>query len=252
MTRIVVIPDTHCKPGGLTSHLEAAGNAIVEYRPDVVVHLGDNWDMHSLSDHEPAGHLDREGARLADDIDAGSEGIRLLSRKAIMESSRLTFHHKRRWKPRLVFLDGNHEYRLTRYVEARPELLGALPEPELPGWERHAYREIVEIYGILFSHCFYRAHSDRPISGSAMSRIVTIGRSFVQGHVQGMDYAMREYCGGVRRHGLVAGSFYQHAEKYRGPQNANEWRGIVVLNDVRNGDYDVMPLSLSYLLKEFL
>jgi hypothetical protein len=49
----------------------------------------------------------------------------------------------------------------------------------------------------------------------------------------------------------VAGSFYLHDEGYRGPQCNNEWRGIIVLNEVKDGDYDVMPLSMSYLERKF-
>jgi hypothetical protein len=52
-------------------------------------------------------------------------------------------------------------------------------------------------------------------------------------------------------HGLVSGKFYQHDEDYRGPQKNKEWSGINILNDVRRGDYDIMPLSQKYLLKNY-
>jgi hypothetical protein len=31
----------------------------------------------------------------------------------------------------------------------------------------------------------------------------------------------------------------------------SEWSGIVVLNEVRSGNYDLMPLSMDYLRRKF-
>ena len=47
--RHLVIPDTQCKPGFPTEHLEWVGKYAAEKKPDVIVHLGDHWDMPSLS-----------------------------------------------------------------------------------------------------------------------------------------------------------------------------------------------------------
>jgi hypothetical protein len=49
----------------------------------------------------------------------------------------------------------------------------------------------------------------------------------------------------------VAGSFYLHDEEYRGPQANDEWRGIIILNEVKDGSYDLMTLSLDYLRRRF-
>ena len=46
---------------------------------------------------------------------------------------------------------------------------------------------------------------------------------------------------------IIAGSCYLHNEKYLGPQGNNHWRGLVMLHDVRDGEFDVMPVTLSYL-----
>ena len=43
--RIVVIPDTQVRPGDPTDHFDWIGAAIKDYEPDIVVHLGDHWDM---------------------------------------------------------------------------------------------------------------------------------------------------------------------------------------------------------------
>ena len=45
----------------------------------------------------------------------------------------------------------------------------------------------------------------------------------------------------------MAGSCYLTADEYRGPQATGEWRGILVLNEVLDGDFDICEVSLSYL-----
>lgn len=52
--------------------------------------------------------------------------------------------------------------------------------------------------------------------------------------------------------GLAAGAFYQHDEDYMPSFQGNHyWRGIIVLNEVRQGTYDPMFVSLNYLLEKY-
>jgi hypothetical protein len=253
MYRVIVIPDTHVKPGVPTNHIAAAGRCCVDLKPDLIVHLGDHWDMASLNSHNPVGSVEQEGKRILEDIQVGNEAFRLLADPIRLSSNRAREMHLKRWNPETVFLLGNHENRINTLVRSDPKFTGAVDIDMLDtcGWKVIDYQQLFERQGIVFSHCFCNTHSDKPIGGTAINRLNRIGRSFVQGHVQGLDYCLKEYPGGIRRHGIVAGSFYQHVEAYRGPSNAGEWRGIVCLNDVRNGDFDLMPLSLDYLLREY-
>ena len=73
----------------------------------------------------------------------------------------------------------------------------------------------------------------------------------MQGHEQGFLYSCRQFPTGKTKHGLVAGSFYLHDEDYKGRQGNGHWRGLVVLNDVKDGAYDIMPLSMSYLREKY-
>src|SRR3546814_16677199 len=49
---------------------------------------------------------------------------------------------------------------------------------------------------------------------------------------------------------IVAGSAYLHDEEYKGQANAH-WRGVVVLNEVRDGQFCEMPLTLDYLCRKY-
>ena len=50
----------------------------------------------------------------------------------------------------------------------------------------------------------------------------------------------------------MAGAFYSHYEKYKGPYGNQHWRGVVVKNEVKDGQYDIMKVSLKYLIDKYL
>lgn len=254
MRRHLIIPDTQVKPGVDTSHIDWAARAIVDYKPDVIVHLGDHWDMPSLNGHSEKGSKELEGARIMADIVVGREALRRLTQPMLEEMGRLQAGHRKRWTPECHLLRGNHEDRVSRAVKADPRLEGTLSIDMLCAplpWQVHEFLEIVEIDGVHYSHYFSNTHSGRPIGGSVDNRLNKIGRSFVQGHEQGLLYGIKQFPGSVTRHGLVAGSFYLHDEPYRGLQSNGEWRGLVVLNEVVDGKYDIMPLSMDYLRRKY-
>jgi hypothetical protein len=56
---------------------------------------------------------------------------------------------------------------------------------------------------------------------------------------------------GKRITGIFAGAFYLHNEDYLGPQGNQHWRGIWMLHNVKDGDFDIMPVSMSYLERKF-
>jgi hypothetical protein len=251
--RHLVIPDAQVRPGVDTSHIDWAARAILKYRPEVIIVLGDWWDLPSLSTHDAPGSKEAEGRRLKDDIDAGVDAFERLVAPMQSEQLRLISNRKKRWEPVCHFLFGNHCDRMTRAIFREPKYGGVLTLDSLktPGFIRHDFLKIVDIDGIAYSHYFQSSHSARPIGGSIDNRLNKIGRSFVAGHEQGLQYGIKQYPGSLTRHGLVCGSFYLHDETYRGPQGAGEWRGIVVLNEVQNGCYNVMPLGMDYLRQTF-
>jgi hypothetical protein len=221
--------------------------------PDVIVVIGDWWDMPSLSSHNAPGSAEAEGKRIKEDIEFGNYQFMVLTDPMFTEMDRRRSGHRKRWEPELHFLFGNHEDRITRRLQQEPKLDGVISLDQLKTntFERHSFLEIVEIDGIAYSHYFANTHSGRPIGGSIDNRLNKIGQSFVQGHEQGLLYGIRQFPGKLTRHGLVAGSFYLHDERYRGAQGNGEWRGLVVLNEVENGMYDIMPLSMDYLRRKY-
>lgn len=250
--RIFIIPDTQCKAGAPTDHHAWVAQAVVDYQPDVVIHVGDNADMPSLSQHDKPGSQKTEGARYENDIQAANaffETYNTIVGREVKRQSR----NKSAWKPEQIYLLGNHENRISRAIENEPKYNGTIGLHHLksPGWKRHGFLENVWVEGIVFSHYFQSSMSKFAVGGSIDNRLNKIGASFVQGHQQGMLYGSRIFPTGDTRHGLVAGSCYLHEEDYRGAQGQRHWRGVVVLNQVQAGDYDIMPLNLGYFCRKY-
>jgi hypothetical protein len=251
--RILVIPDIQAKPGVDLSHLEWCGKYIADKRPDVIVNLGDTFDMESLSSYDK-GKLSAEGRRFKDDLEAGKKALRLLLAplKELQEKQRND--RKKVYNPRLVFCMGNHEERADRVASLNPEFAGYIGSDLLgidEDWEVYGFLQPVEIDGIFFVHYLANPMTGRPYSGTAMNQLKTVGRSFVVGHKQVLDIAIRPTLDGKHQIGIVAGAFYQHDEDYKGPTGNNHWRGIVMLNEVNDGYGDVMPISISYLKRKY-
>lgn len=254
--RHYIVPDCQVRPGDVIDHLDWIAQDIVRRTPDVIVCLGDFWDFPSLSSYTPAGGVDKEGSRILADIEAGQVAMKRLTDPIHAEVERRKSGHRRRWTPRMVFLMGNHEDRIDRPARDDARFKGVigshLCRVEDFGWERHAFLVPVEIDGVWYAHFWKNQSSKHPIGGSIDNRLNKLGFSFVQGHEQGKRYSNRPLPNGRTIHGLVVGSCYLGTEGYRGPQACNEWRGTVVLNDVRAGDMaDPMTLDLDWHCSEY-
>lgn len=253
--RHYVVPDCQVRPGDRTDFLDWVAADIVRRKPDVLVCIGDFWDCASLSSYSAAGGLEKENARLSDDIEAGMEAMKRLMTPVHAEINRLKVNKKKQWNPRFIFTEGNHCYRLNRFASNDARFEGVIStklcDVESFGWERYAFEQPVEVDGVWYCHYWKTAHSPRPIGGTIDNRLNKLGFSFVAGHEQGKKYGSRSLPNGKTIHGVVAGSCYLGTEDYRGPQSANEWRGTVVLHDVRDGDFEPMFLTLRYLCREY-
>lgn len=244
--RHFIIPDRQAKPGVPLDHNVWLGRAIADYKPDVLIDLGDNADFPSISTYGAPGSLEKEGQRLSNDIEAAKEADRML------------FDGMGNYRPkRMVRLRGNHENRLSRYLQSNPVLDGLLSLDLLDDgkcWQIVPYSNgspgVIEIDGIAYAHFFANANTGKPIGGTASYKLAQIGMPFVQGHVQGYDIGTRQYATGKVIRGIVAGSFYLHDEEYKGAANQHE-RCAVVLNEVRNGRFNEMPLSIEYLCRKY-
>lgn len=240
------IPDMQVTPTTPTDHIAHIGQYIMDRRPDKIIVAGDWWDMESLSHW--SSKLEAEGKRYRADVEAGNRALEILLAPMEEYNAMRRKNGKKMYTPEMHFLMGNHEHRITRYIEEHPQMESfmGLGDLDTKGFTVHGFLEVVNLDGMRYSHYFYQPMTGRPYGGNATTRLKQIGHSFCMGHQQTLDVAVR-YVDGKQQWGIVAGAGYTHDEDFKGPQGNSHWRGVVVLHDVDDGACDPMFVGLEYL-----
>ena len=162
--KIFFVPDAHV-PYHDNKAFKLVLKAIKKFAPDTLVVLGDFADFYSVSSHDKS--PDRR-ILLNDELKA--------VRKALSSLERLNV-------PRKIFISGNHENRLERYITTKsPELFGLVTIPELfkleeNDWEYVPYKKHVMLGRLAISH-------DYGSAGQSAHRTAAtkLGSSVVIGH----------------------------------------------------------------------
>lgn len=251
--RHLIIPDTQIKSGVSINHLSWAGQYAVDMKPDVIVMIGDWWDMPSLSSYD-VGKKQFEGRRYKKDIAAGNLGMDVFMAPIIAEQERQRANKKQIWKPRLVFCLGNHEHRIERAVDEDARLEEVLSYDDFNlkqhGWEVIPFLEPIVIDGVAYCHYFTSGVMGRPVANPKLM-LQKKHMSTVMGHVQDRDISFDRRADGQRMTGIFAGIFYDHNESYLNAQTNGSWSGVWVLHEVSDGAFDEMPVSLTYLKQKY-
>lgn len=251
--RILVIPDCQVREGVPLEHLTWAGKAICEYRPDVVVNIGDFADMPSLSTHDKVGSKHFEGLRYKKDVEVVKEAMKMLLKPLRDLQAQQKKNKEKVYKPRMVLTLGNHENRINRAVNNNPMLEGVISVKDLEyekDWEVFDFLTPVFIEGVGFNHFWPVGAMCKPAS-SASVLVNKLHMSCIAGHQQGRSVAYGKRADGQPIICIIAGSYYLHDEAYMPDLGNKHWRGLVMLNDVKDGAFDEMFLSIEYLGRKY-
>lgn len=253
MSKILVLPDVQAKSGIDFKYLNNIGRYAVEKKPDTIVCIGDWADMPSLSSYD-VGKKSFEGRRYVEDIAAAKEAMRQFLTPIWEHNARARKNKEKQYKPRMVLTLGNHEERINRAVNDDAKLEGVLSVSDLGyegfGWEVYPFLDIVVVDGVAFSHYFTSGLLGRPVT-TAAACLSKKHMSCVQGHQQGLQIATGHRADGALLTAVISGSCYEHSEDYLGPQGNNHWRGFLMMHDVHDGQFDLMPVSLKYINKKY-
>ena len=241
---VLTIGDTHTTDTQDLSRFNLLNKFILDKRPDVIIFMGDFLTLQCLSAWDANKRALMEGKRYYKEIAAGNEALDM------------TFKNVE-YGPEVVFIEGNHEDRLTRYLEKDPTFAGAVSVPkDLKLVERGItfipYREYYQINGVNFTHIPF--NKVREIGGVNICRKasqVTVS-SVVFAHTHnaelahvwkpGMPHLQDIYC---------CGAFFEEIEKYMEGRISEYWRGLSLLNMWKEGRYDVESFSLGRLDKMY-
>lgn len=251
--RHMVIPDTQMKPGADNRIMAWLGHFAVDQKPDVIVHIGDHWDMPSLGSWEERGSYHAENRRYWMDVWAGNVAMGLFMDPIIAHWNRYGD-----WWPELHFFVGNHENRINRWAlsDARVSNVIGLHHLDLEYWTVHPFLQPHIIDGVKYAHFFPRSASGRITQqrkGQANARLQTQRErmSATAGHMQGLDTSIH-HAGEITNRGVIAGSCYLHREHYMEAGEGNRhWRGCLIKNEVHDGNYDLTEVSIHYLYETY-
>lgn len=247
----LVIPDLHAHPDHDNMRADCIGKLIVDVKPDVIINLGDTWDMPSLCTYDK-GKRNFVHRNYKKDVAAGCE----LNERLFEPMKR-----QKKKKPYSIFLEGNHEERIRRAIDAHPELDGAITydDLQLDTWyDKVVYYDggtpgVFAIDGICYAHYFVSGVMGRPIGGEhhAYSLLSKHYSSCTCGHSHLMDFAVRTQANGKKLFGLVAGACIGYHQGWAGHANQLWWDGVVVKRNVHDGQYDPQFISLEALFREY-
>lgn len=249
----LVIPDCQVRPGDNLDFLACIGRFAVKKKPATIINIGDFADMPSLSSYD-VGKKSFEGRRYRNDIEAAKEGMTALMTPIWEYNERQRKNGKKQYNPRMILTLGNHEHRISKAVENDAKLDGVLSIADLEyesfGWNVHPFLEVVVVDGVAYSHYFVSGTMGRPCT-TAAAQLNKKHMSCIAGHQQGLQIHMSNRADGNQITSIIAGSCYEHDEDYMGPQGNKHWRGIMMLHDVHDGQFDPMFVNLNYLKDKY-
>ncbi len=249
--RHLVIGDQHATPGTSNRRAIWLGKLINDLKPDVVMNLGDCADMSSLCTYDKGrkSTIDRSYQK---DIDAHLD---------FQDKLWSTVRKSKRKLPRSTVLIGNHEYRIERAVDIQPELEGVVSLDDLCLGK--FYDEVVHyegstpgsitINGVNYAHYLVSGISGRPISGERLATNLISKRlsSCIVGHSHLLDIATRTTHSGKRVYGISTGCYQEHSPSFAGDAAKLWWRGVILLDNVNGGSFDLRTISLDSIRREY-
>lgn len=273
------IPDRQALPGCDNAIDHAIGNYIVKHRPAVIINIGDQADMSSLSSYD-VGKASAEGKRYALDVEASihaheimfkplwslqaeqrrsSAELPKLSRlQHLLPEERARIIKGGIYDPETHICYGNHENRIMRAIDDDPRLGGWMSLEDLQ-FERfykhvHPFLQKFVVDGVTYVHYSFKKMPGKPISGDMIARNILNHEmtSISVGHTPEFHYYERFKGDGKRIQCLVAGACFTHYEPYAGPRNSQYWRGLVHKYNVSDGNYDFERISIETLLRDYL
>lgn len=187
---ILLVPDTHVpyEDAGAWRLLLAVAR---ELKPEVIVVLGDFADCYSVSFHDKS---PGRASRIVGELGTVAERLRELEAAAP--------------SAKRVYIEGNHENRLARYVARQAAALHGLPGTTLPeildlharGWTWVPYHEHYRIGDLSLTHDVGRAG----VTAVRQSRLA-FGSSLAIGHVHRMAIEHERTVDGHHRVGASFG-----------------------------------------------
>lgn len=245
MTSVIVVGDAHISDDQNLDRFKALGKMIDDKQPEYVVLIGDFLSMDCLSEWDRNKRKLMENRRYKKEVAAGNTALTLMGAGSQKHTE-------------FIYIEGNHENRLTRYLESDPTFDGMCSIPkDLSFHDRNIgwipYKECLTLDGVSFTHIPINS-GGKPIGNPnvANKALNLFQNSVVFGHSHTLDHAA------AHRHGsehlnqaLCVGCFFEHVDAYAQGSMTNYWRGVVELDIYATNRFDVTTTSMRQLYNQY-
>lgn len=237
------VGDAHVEPGQNLRRFKALGNFLRSTPVQRVVLMGDFVSFDSLSAWDRDKRKRMEHRRYAHDINAGRAALSYIESGALVHG------------PELIYLEGNHEDRVTRYLDIDPTFDGAIHVPTdlCPDWKWVPFKSDYNHAGVSFTHIPHN-EAGKAIGGKGVcdKALNLYHNSVIFGHTHGLSASsMHRHNAPHLNQAINVGCFFEHVAEYARGSITSYWRGIVLVDHVSHNRVDVQTISLSRLLREY-
>lgn len=248
----LVYGDAHAHPDFDNNRADLIAKLILDIRPTVVVNIGDNADMSSLSSFDK-GLRQFYGRNYKEDINSHLDFEERVWEPLRRQKKKLPFR---------VFCIGNHEYRIERALDKSPELSGAislndldLPRyyDEIVGYKGYGTPGEIDIDGIIYAHYQIAGISGKPLNSvhQGYTLLQKKHKSSTVGHQHIFSYDVQAIENNKFIHGLCLPCMTDYPVDWAGGV-ADLWnRGVVIKRNVDHGNYDIQYVSIESLKKNY-
>lgn len=211
-----------------------------------LVIIGDFLTMDSLSAWDKDKRKKMEGRRYQADIDCGKQALSMLLDG--VPSDKLD----------IIYTEGNHEERVSRYIDYHPELEGKLSvEKDLLYDVREQgfkvtyvpYKQDWNYRGVSFTHAPIQ-ETGKPVQGKQASQksLGIYNNSVVFGHTHKFSVGCEHRHNAPHLNQAInVGCFFEHVDEYAVGSITSYWRGLVLLNHYSTNRVDISTLSMGRL-----
>ena len=121
---ILCVGDAHVTNDQDLSRFHVLSRFIIKYKPDTIVLMGDFLTLNCLSAWDRNKRAKMEGRRYHKEIEAGNRALDYTFEDTAVFNRERRRSRKKLYQPTVVYLEGNHEDRLTRYLDNDPTFAG--------------------------------------------------------------------------------------------------------------------------------
>ena len=268
MSKILWFTDGHVEPGQSNKRFTPLGNLIVEEKPDVIVQGGDFSSVSSLSKWDRDNRKRMEHRRYTKDMAAGSDAVDKLFTPLRREQVRQRRNKEKLYRPKVVWIDGNHEYWVDRYTDMNLEMDGVLNiqrDLEIPTelfssykyipWLQEGMPSVHSEEGILFTHAPRNRGgviSSKYLAARSLCDAFEADAVFGHSHRFAVDSIRRvDKHGSYITHRAISGGCFFDEEPQYAKGNANDyWRGVILI-DTSSKEWGFEAIPLAKLYKEY-